>query len=121
MLTGVLLHVIEAARPIDLAGDCGSDRERRRQDVSDVVVEVDRVDYVYGGPKGFTLLWCYPARIKRLTTGGGIERRSIEHRRRASLVLEHAGHDSLEAAAIRVGVVDPGGHAASADAAGRSK
>jgi hypothetical protein len=121
MLASVLLHVIEASRPIDLTGDCGSDRKRRRQDMSDVVIEIDRVEDVYRGPKGSSLLWRYPTHIEWLPTGGWIERRSIEQCRRASFMLDHAGHDSLETTAVRVGVVDPGGHAASADAAGRSK
>ena len=59
--------------------------------------------------------------VERLTARRGIERGPIEHGRGAAIVLERLRHDRLETAAVRVGVIDAGGHAASAEAAGRSK
>ena len=59
--------------------------------------------------------------VERLAARRGIERGPVERHGRAAVVHEHAGDDSVETTAVRVCVIDPGGHAASADAAGRSK
>ena len=45
VLPGVLLHVIEAARPIDFARHLAVRRERRRQAVRDAILFVHHVDH----------------------------------------------------------------------------
>ena len=49
MLPGVLLHVIEAARPIDFARHLAVRRERRRQTVRDALLLVHDVDHRHPG------------------------------------------------------------------------
>jgi hypothetical protein len=124
VLSSVLLHVIEPARPVDLAAHRGADGKWRRQDVKHLVVSVDRVDDVNRGPEGSAPLHSrtqQPPGVKRLATRRRVKRGAIEQRRRPAFMVESPRHDSLETPAVRVGVVNPGSHAASTDAAGRSK
>src|SRR4026209_1585357 len=44
MLPGVLLHVIEPARPFDFAANQRTFRYRRGKDVHDVIIDFDRFD-----------------------------------------------------------------------------
>ena len=46
MLSGVLLHEIEASRPVDLSGHRLAGGQRRCQDVNDALAFVDHVDDV---------------------------------------------------------------------------
>jgi|SRR6187431_397168 hypothetical protein len=51
VLPGVLLHVIEAARPVEFgANDCALG-DRRRKNVHDVIVDIDCLDDVNREPK----------------------------------------------------------------------
>jgi hypothetical protein len=59
--------------------------------------------------------------VERLTARRGIERGPIEQGRGAAFMLERLRHDRLESTAVRVGVIDAGGHATSTEAPGRSK
>ena len=71
MLSGVLLHMIEPARPVDLAAHGGADGKWRGQDVKHLVIGVDRVDHVHRGPEGSAPLLTHeqqPTGVKRLAT-----------------------------------------------------
>ena len=70
VLAGVLLHVIEAARPVDAAGDLVGSVEGRVQDVRDAILLLDHLD-----DAGDT---ARVSEIERLAAGGGIERGAVE-------------------------------------------
>jgi len=59
--------------------------------------------------------------IEGLATRRRVKGGAVEQRGWPSLVLKRPGDDGVEAVAVRVCVVDARGHAASAEAAGRSK
>src|SRR5678816_276413 len=101
MLTRVLLHVIEAARPVDLASHAITGGQRPADDVNDLGILVDRLD---------DLDRAKTTDIKGLTAGCRIERRAIEHDDRAALSLGGARDSRLERSARRLGVVNAIGH-----------
>ncbi len=111
VLPGVLLHVIETPRPVDLAGHRRAVRERRRQHVDDFVSVIDGVDDIRPAE---------PASVERLAAGRGVEGSPIERDGRAPVVIERAGDDGVEPAAGGVGVIQPVRHRP-VEAAGRSK
>jgi hypothetical protein len=70
MLTRVLLHVIEPARPVDLTCNRRANLDRTIDDVGDpTIVSIDHIDYAY---------WAECSGVERLTPGRWIERCSIE-------------------------------------------
>ena len=103
VLPGMLLHVIETPRPVDLAGDQRALRERRCQHVDDVVAVVDGVDD-FGRSE--------PAGVERLAAGRGVEGGAIERSGRAARVIERACDSGVEPAAGGFGVIQPVRHAA---------
>src|SRR5690242_6253915 len=111
MLAGVLLHVVEASRPLDVTRDCRPCRKRRGQNMNDLIVYVDCLDHLDRGSRRLAP-FCESTDVKWLATGCRIERRAIEHHGRMVFVLECADDDSFETTAVRIGVVNPGGHAA---------
>jgi hypothetical protein len=112
MLTRVLLHVVKATFPVDLATHALAFRNRPGEEMRDVVCDVDRLDDID---------IVDAAGVEWLATRCGIERGSIEDRRRSAVMPKRSGDNCVEAPAVRVGVIDARRHAASAVAAGRSK
>src|SRR6476660_7223694 len=133
VLAGVLLHVIEPPAPVDFAANGCALVYGRRQHMDHIVIKVERVDDVDRGPIGSAPLptvLTRPTRvtrpkqlpgIKRLSAGCRIESGSIENHCRSSLMKGRCCHCGVELPAVRIGVVEAGGHAASSDAAGSSK
>ncbi len=102
MLTGVLLHVVEAARPVDLRGGRGARHERLLDDMHDIVVSILDVEY--------------PNAIDRpgvewLTARCWIERRPIEHDFDTAVARLATDDRRVERRAGGLGVIDSCGHA----------
>ncbi len=104
VLAGVLLHVLEAARPIDPPAHRTA-RNLPFDHVHDAaVVFVDDVDDAGAAER---------AGIERLAAGRGIEGRAVEH---DGVTCGDAGHRlgrhdrGVELGGVRVGVVDALGH-----------
>ena len=68
MLAGVLLHVVEASGPVDVARDRIA-VDRRAQHVRDPLSLVDDVRHLGAAE---------PSGVVRLAAGGGVERRAVE-------------------------------------------
>jgi hypothetical protein len=99
VLTGVLLHVIEAARPIDEGIDLYDWRGGRGEAVSDAVVLIDDVDHGDAGER---------AGIEGLAAGGGIEGGAVEVDGEA---VGRAVYDAgAEVVDVGIGVVETFGH-----------
>src|SRR4051812_12656422 len=97
MLSGVLLHVIEAARPVDLRGHLTSNFDRRRggEYVRDAVILIDDVDDVLPGQG---------AEVVKLSARCGIESGSVEVE---PLSVLRTIHDpSGELGQVGIGVVE---------------
>lgn len=94
MLPGVLLHMIEAARPID-DSDNGSRIDRRPEQVGDALVLINDIDY--GNP-------VQDAGIEGLPTGAGIESSAVEVD--APSLVRGVDYLGLELAQVRVVVVE---------------
>src|SRR5207253_442518 len=92
MLSVVLLHMIESARPIDPGGDlAGLDRPIQQvQNGAPALLRIDNAGCAQG------------AAIARLSTSLGIERGAIEDRCRLSLELADLQHARLKRLEIRV-------------------
>jgi hypothetical protein len=96
MLSGVLLHVVETARPVDLAVYRLADCRHVRRDLPDgsgrgyvqhALAIVDGVDHVDRSQT---------ADVEGLPTGCRIERRAIEDERRCAFVLDDLEDDGVE-------------------------
>src|SRR3989442_5823851 len=92
MLSVVLLHVVESARPIDPGGDL-TGLDRPVQQVQNGAAALLRIDHP-GCAQG--------AAIARLSTSLGIERGAIEDRCRLSLEFADLQHARLKRLEIRV-------------------
>jgi len=99
VLAGVLLHVIEAARPIDRGIDLGDGRSGRRETVGDAVVFIDHVDHWDAGEG---------AGIERLAPGAGVKSGAVEVDGEA--VGGAVDDASGEAVEVGIGVVKAFGH-----------
>ena len=78
MLTGVLLHQIEAVRPVDLQRDLDLGPQGRSAEVDDLVALLKHVQDRNAGDR---------AAIARLAAAGGIEDRPVKHHAPAPLDL----------------------------------
>ncbi len=103
MLAGVLLHVIEAARPVDLAVDTGADRERPVDEMDQPAVVL--VHDVHHGAAAEA------AEIVRLAARGRVERGFAERHREAVGARLTGGDLGIELVQVGVGVVEALGHA----------
>ena len=100
VLAGVLLHVIEAPRPVDAAAHLAPPVQRRRHDVRDApVVEINHV---------LDANAIEETGIEGLPARGRIERGPIEHDRTAPVHGEGVDHRGGERREVRVGVVETG-------------
>ena len=90
VLTRVLLHVIEAAGPVDLAADRGACRQRRRQHDAPpaFVVATSTTDAPPSRP------------MSKGWARRGIEGRPIEHDRGSSVEIERVRHHRVEPPAM---------------------
>ena len=98
MLAGVLLHVIEAAVPLDAAPD-SADTEWGAEEMDDALAfvhDIQNRDVVH------------PPAIERLTTRGGIEGGAIEVD--TGTVTALIDHIRVELAKVGVGVIQSLGH-----------
>ena len=102
MLTGVLLHVIEPSRIVDLSDQHRAHRHADRfgEAMHDAVILIDYVDDGDAAER---------AQIVWLPAGGGVERGAVEHH--ATAVVGDVEHDGREAGKARVGVIQAIGHA----------
>ena len=98
MLAGVLLHVIEAARPVDSAPRRVS-QHRLRSAMRNLLALVDDFDHRRVADR---------AGIKRLTAGGWIKRGAIQIN--AISIVAAPDNASLELAKVGVVVIKPVGH-----------
>ena len=105
VLAGVLLHVIEAPRPVDRAVARGAPTSSGPSTTctSRSVVVIDDVDDAPAAER---------AEVVRLPAGGGIERRADERDREAVAGRGAGGDVGVERLAIGVGVIETVGHAA---------
>jgi hypothetical protein len=111
VLAGVLLHVIEAPRPIYRAADRLSVVQGPWslvrpwswvQDVRDrPVFLVDHID---------NAKVAQPPGVERLAAGCGIERGAVEDHAEAFRRAVHAHHGGVERLEVRIGVVEASGH-----------
>ncbi len=92
MLTGVLLHVLEAARPVDDAPRRAELDWTLHQVQNPAVVAIDDVDDA-SGAEG--------AGIERLATGGRIEGGAVEDGCEVSRTLRHASTPTTAASNSR--------------------
>jgi len=98
VLAGVLLHVVEAARPVDRSGEPVT-HDRGLDDVGDAVALVDHVDDRHAAE---------PTGVERLAPGGGVEGGAVEIDPAAGVGTGCDG--GVEGGEIGVGVVEAGGH-----------
>ena len=97
----MLLHVVEAPRPIDRAADTVRGGESALEQVSDAVALVHDIPHADAVDD---------SQVVGLTPGGGVERRRVETgTRRLPPKLRLA--ERLERAAVRVGIVEALRHA----------
>ncbi len=98
VLAAVLLHVVEAARPVDGASDFAR-RDRRVGDVRDALAFVDDLDHrrVSDG-----------SRIERLAAGGRIECGAVQVD--TASAVARFDHVSAELAQVGIGVIEAFGH-----------
>jgi hypothetical protein len=98
VLAGVLLHVIESAKPVDLPDDAVTGRERRRRHVNDrplrAVGDLNDVGIAQA------------PHVKRLPARRRIERGLVQHDAIAVPVALATHHRTLEGAGHGVGVVE---------------
>src|SRR5687768_13754882 len=105
MLAGVLLHVIEAPRPIDLARDDVAGLQRARHEVRDrAVLTID--DVADRGAAERT-------GVERLAARRGIKRRLIEHDVPGARRAFDAYDRGIKGLAIGLGVIQPVRHRSS--------
>ena len=98
MLAGVLLHVVEPARPVDRTLDAVP-RHGRIEQVRDPVALIDDVDHRRRAEA--------PG-VERLAAGGGVEGGAIEVD--SSAVVAPLDHRGVEGGEVGVGVVEAAGH-----------
>jgi hypothetical protein len=104
VLPGVLLHVVEAARPIDAAAHLGPfGRGVALYDVEHALrLSVDALDDAGAAER---------AGVRRLPAAGRVEGRAVERDGRAAVVRARQGQDArVELGQVRVVVVEPFGH-----------
>ena len=104
MLTSVLLHMVEAARPVDDAPRRAELDWTLHQVQNPAVVAIDDVDDASGAED---------AGIERLATGGRIERVRSRTACQMARTLRHcvnADHRSIELAGVGVVIVEAFGH-----------
>src|ERR1019366_2681678 len=114
VLPGMLLHVIEAARPVDHAVNALADLQGLRvgptkagpyavvDDMEDLsLLVVDDVNHAYAAER---------ADVERLPAGGGIEARAIEHDDRAAVAALDASDYGIKLTAVWIGVIEAVGH-----------
>jgi peptide-methionine (R)-S-oxide reductase len=98
VLTGMLLHVVEAPGPIDSAAH-PLIKQRPAQQVSDTVPLVDDIDDSEAAQF---------ARVEWLTSRSGVEGRLVQVD--SSAVVASPDDRGFEVAEIRIGVIEPVGH-----------
>ena len=101
VLPRVLLHVVEAAGPVDLAGDGRLLLEWCSHDMDDLAVRVDNVEDLDPGEA---------SGVEGLAARRWVERRAVEHDCRSAFELERTPNDGIEDGTGRVGVVDSISH-----------
>ncbi len=111
VLPGVLLHVIEPARPVHDPRHLHADVERRVQHMQDRPVGL-AIDDVHHSPRP------QRADVVRLAAGGGIEGGLVQHDE--GTIFENTGLDdaSLKRRQMAVGVIETVGHVDSASVVG---
>ncbi len=92
MLPGVLLHVIEAAHPVNLAFHLAVGGNRLGEHMDNPALLLDHLDDL-AAPNS--------AEIMRLTTGRRIERALVEHGTNTALQ-----HTRAEGGVVRIGIVE---------------
>ena len=115
MLAGVLLHVVEAALPVDVAFDFGADGERLADEMPDLaaVVFFDGVDGdIEGGAAGRD--GAEEAGIEGLAAAGGVKGGAVEGDLPDGFAFgtgefANIGDDSGERLQERIGVIEPFG------------
>src|ERR1700729_2880188 len=104
----MLLHVVAAARGVNLAMDAGSGL-----DVSGGFDVVDDFAVLavghFGDPKFGIGIGSNPAGVEDLAAAGGIKRRAIKNQRGA-WVVDHFAHFGVEVVEKRVVVIEAVGH-----------
>ena len=99
MLPGVLLHVVEAPRPIDLARHLAVRRERRRETVRNALLLIHHFDHRHPGDR--------PS-IERLSARSRIKERAVQvHGAPVPGALHYA---RLKFAPVGIGVIEPFSH-----------
>jgi hypothetical protein len=104
VLAGVLLHVIEPPRPVDLAAHALAHGDRHARDVDDLaILAVDDLDDVGRAE---------PPHVERLPARRRIERRPIEHDVRTPVDLVTGDDRRVERSQRRIRVIQAFSHRA---------